>query len=291
MELSGCFTALVTPFRNGKVDVKALRKLVNAQVKAGIDGLVPVGTTGESPTLDFAEHDRVIEIVIETVAGRCKVIAGTGGNSTAEAVQLTRHAAKAGADATLQVTPYYNKPMPEGLYRHFAAVADEGGLPVVLYNVPGRTGREIDLKTVKRLAAHSGIVAIKEAGGSADRVSQILDCCNLTVLSGDDGLTLPMMVLGAKGVISVVSNLLPADVTAMVHAALDGDWDTARQAHYRLYPLFRDLFVETNPIPIKAAMAMAGMIAEEYRLPLSPIGDASRDTVRAAMRKAGMKVQ
>ncbi|OPZ31052.1 MAG: 4-hydroxy-tetrahydrodipicolinate synthase [Lentisphaerae bacterium ADurb.BinA184] len=290
MELSGCFTALVTPFRNGRLDVKALRRLVAAQVKAGVDGVVPVGTTGESPTLDFAEHDRVIEIVVETVAGRCKVIAGTGGNATAEAVQLTRHAAKAGADATLQVTPYYNKPMPEGLYRHFATVADQGGLPVVLYNVPGRTGREIDVKTVKRLAAHPGIVAIKEAGGSADRVSQILDGCTLTVLSGDDSLTLPMMVLGAKGVVSVASNLLPGEVTAMVHAALDGDWERARAAHYRLYPLFRDLFIESNPIPIKAAMAMAGMIAEEYRLPLGPIGEGNREILRAAMRKAGMRL-
>ncbi len=290
MELQGCYTAIVTPFRDGQVDYTAFRSLIEEQLAAGVDGLVPVGTTGESPTLGFDLHKKVIEFTVATVGGRCAVVAGTGGNSTEEAVDLTRHAAAAGADASLQVTPYYNKPMQEGLYRHFATIADEGGLPVVLYNVPGRTGREIAVDTVCRLSSHDHVVAVKEAGGSVDRVSAILDCCAITVLSGDDALTLPMMAVGAKGVISVASNLLPADVTAMVHAALAGDWDRARALHYRLYRLFCDLFVETNPIPIKAALAMVGKIAEEYRLPLSSMTDSSREVLKSSMRAAGVEV-
>jgi 4-hydroxy-tetrahydrodipicolinate synthase len=288
MTLQGCFTALVTPFRDGAVDEAALCRLVEMQVEAGVDGIVPVGTTGESPTLDFAEHDRVIDVVVKAVNRRCLVIAGTGGNATREAVQLTRHAAAAGADATLQVTPYYNKPSQEGLYRHFTTVADEGGLPVVLYNVPGRTGREIGVETIARLAGHPNVVAVKEAGGSVDRVSAILDACEITVLSGDDSLTLPMMAVGATGVISVASNILPAEVTAMVHAALAGRFDRARELHRRLYPLFRDLFVDTNPIPVKAAMAMMGLIAEEYRLPLCAISDTHRRVLAASLAKAGV---
>ena len=290
MDMQGCYTALVTPFRDGEVDYAALGDLVEEQVRAGIDGLVPVGTTGESPTLDFKEHPRVIRHVIEAVNGRCQVIAGTGGNSTKEAVELTRAAAEAGADASLQVTPYYNKPTQEGLYRHFTTVADKGGLPLVLYNVPGRTGREIEVATVHRLAAHPRIVAVKEAGGSVDRVSQTLLGCDITVLSGDDSLTLPMMALGARGIISVASNICPAEVTAMVHAALAGDWDRARDAHYRLYALFRDLFIETNPIPIKAAMAMAGKLREEYRLPLCPMSDANRGLLKKTLRDIGFDV-
>lgn len=290
MTLQGCYTAIVTPFRSGSVDYAALEALVEMQIDGGIDGIVPVGTTGESPTLTVEEHGKVIETVIRAVRGRCTVIAGTGANCTAEAVSLTRHAAAVGADATLQVSPYYNKPTSEGLFRHFATVADEGGLPVVLYNVPGRTSREIDLPTVKRLAAHPGIVAIKEAGGSVDRVSQILDCCDITVLSGDDALTLPMMVLGARGVISVAGNIVPGAVVEMVHAALDGDWELARRCHYRLYPLFRDLFIETNPIPIKAAVAMTGRIAEEYRLPLCEMSAAHRGTLKASLRAAGVEL-
>ena len=290
MDMQGCYTALVTPFRDGEVDYAALGELVEAQIRAGVDGVVPVGTTGESPTLDFEEHPRVIRHVIEAVNGRCPVIAGTGGNSTKEAVKLTREAAEAGADASLQVTPYYNKPTQEGLYRHFATVADEGGLPVVLYNVPGRTGREIEVATVQRLAAHPRIAALKEAGGSVDRVSRTLLGCGITVLSGDDSLTLPMIAVGAKGIISVASNICPAEVTAMVHAALEGRWQEARDAHYRLYPLFRDLFIETNPIPVKAAMAMAGRIQEEYRLPLCPMSDANRGRLRETLRGIGLDV-
>jgi 4-hydroxy-tetrahydrodipicolinate synthase len=288
MELEGCYTALVTPFRNGQVDYGALRELIEFQISSGIDGLVPVGTTGESPTLDFDEHRKVIEFVVETVRHRSLVIAGSGANSTAEAIDLTHHAASVGADATLQVTPYYNKPTAEGLYRHFAAVADQCGLPVVLYNVPGRTGREIPVNIIARLATHTAVVAVKEAGGSVERVSAILDECNLVVLSGDDALTLPMMAVGATGVISVASNVIPREVTDMVHAALQERWQDARQAHRRLYPFFRDLFVETNPIPVKAALAALGRIAPEYRLPLCEMSAANRLTLIASMRRAGI---
>ncbi len=290
MELAGCHTALVTPFRTGKVDYPALKDLIEFQIAAGIDGLVPVGTTGESPTLDFGEHRQVIEFVVSTAAKRCLVIAGSGANSTAEAIELTRHAARVGADATLQVTPYYNKPTAEGLYRHFAAVADECGLPVVMYNVPSRTGKEIPVSVVARLAAHPRIAAIKEAGGSVDRVSAILAECDIPVLSGDDTLTLPMMAVGAKGVISVASNVIPREVRELVHDALERRWESARKTHRRLYPFFRDLFIETNPIPVKAALAMAGRIAEEYRLPLCEMGAASRQTLQASMRLAGIQV-
>ncbi len=290
MELAGCFTAIVTPFRDGAVDFEALGNLIESQIAEGIDGIVPVGTTGESPTLDFQEHQKVVEFVAGAVAGRCKVVAGTGANSTAEAIRLTTHAASLGVDATLQVTPYYNKPTAEGLYRHFSSVADTCGLPVVLYNVPGRTGREIPVDVIRRLADHPLVAAVKEAGGSVDRVSEIRSVCDITVLSGDDGLTLPMMAVGAGGVISVASNLLPAEVTAMVHAALDGRWDEAREMHFKLYRFFCDIFVETNPIPIKAALAMLGRIQEEYRLPLCPMNDANREILKASMRLAGVRM-
>ncbi|MDT8392175.1 MAG: 4-hydroxy-tetrahydrodipicolinate synthase [Lentisphaeria bacterium] len=285
MNLHGCLTALVTPFKDGKVDEAALRRLVDKQIEAGIDGLVPVGTTGESPTLDFDEHDHVIETVIDAAAGRCLVVAGTGGNSTAEAVRLTQHAKAAGADASLQVCPYYNKPTQEGLYRHYETVADEGGLPIVLYNVPGRSGVEIAVSTIARLSAHPNVIAVKEAGGSVDRVSAILNECDITVVSGDDSLTLPMMAVGGKGVISVISNLMPAEMTRLVHAALAGDWPAAQALHARMYPLFKDLFIETNPVPIKAAMAMSGLIEEEYRLPMCPMSDAHRAILKASMAK------
>lgn len=286
MTLQGCYTALVTPFDNGQVAFSTLRELVEMQIAGGIDGIVPVGTTGESPTLGFEEHQKVIETVVETVAGRCTVIAGTGANSTAEALELTRHAKDCGADLSLQVTPYYNKPTQEGLYQHFSTVA-EVGLPIVLYNVPGRTAAEIKIETVARLAANANVAAVKEAGGSVDRVSETLACCDITVLSGDDALTFPMMAVGASGVISVASNLDPAGVTRLTHLALDGDYQGARQEHYRLYALFKTLFIETNPIPIKAAMAMVGKIKEEYRLPLVPMADANRDALRDVVRQLG----
>ena len=268
MTLKGTFTALVTPFNtDGSVDYSALRDLVQWQVAEGVEGIVPVGTTGESPTLDFVEHIKVIEVAIEAVAKKALVIAGTGANATAEALELTREAQRIGADATLQVTPYYNKPNAEGLFRHFSAVADLG-LPVVLYNVPGRTGKEIPIEVVVRLADHPRVVAIKEAAGSVDRVSAIANACELTVLSGDDSLALPMMSVGAAGVISVASNVIPGEMSAMVRLALAGSFVEARELHRMYYPLFRDLFIDTNPIPVKAALAMMSRVLPVYRLPL-----------------------
>jgi 4-hydroxy-tetrahydrodipicolinate synthase len=285
---TGAYTAIVTPFnKDGSVDYGKLQELIGLQIKAGIDGIVPVGTTGESPTVDVHEHEKIIEVTIAACKGKVKVIAGTGANSTAEALELTRHALNAGADGTLQVTPYYNKPNQEGLYRHFSTVADLG-LPVVLYNVPGRSAREIEVSTIARLAKHPKIVCIKEAGGSADRVSQILSACNITVLSGDDSLTLPMMVLGAKGIISVASNIAPKAVADMTHAAAAGRWDEARAIHMKYYRLFTDLFVDTNPIPIKAAMAMTGMIQEVYRLPLCETSEANKKKLADCLKQVGL---
>ena len=288
MEFKGVYTALVTPFVNGGVDWKALRELVEMQVKGRVAGIVPVGTTGESPTLSCEEHLKVIEAVVETAAGRCTIIAGTGANSTEEAVHLTREAKAVGADATLQVTPYYNKPTQEGLYRHFSTVADKVGLPVVLYNVPGRSGVPIAETTVARLAKNPVIAAVKEAAGSVDRVSMIRELCDITVLSGDDSLALPMMAVGASGVISVSSNLIPAEMTELVEAAAAGNFARALELHRKYYCLFRDQFIETNPIPIKAAMAMAGLIREEYRLPLCELSAAHREKLAATLKRCGI---
>lgn len=282
----GAYTAIVTPFsKNGSVDFEKLKELVELQVAGGMDGVVPVGTTGESPTLDVKEHEKVIETVIAASNKRLKIIAGTGANSTSEALELTRHAMAAGADGTLQVTPYYNKPSATGLLRHFSAVADLG-LPTVLYNVPGRAGKEIPIDVVVELAKHPSIVAIKEAGGSADRVSQILTRCDIEVLSGDDGLTLPMMIIGAVGVISVASNLIPNVVANLVHHALKGEWTEARALHLKYYRVFSDFFLDTNPVPIKAAMAMKGMIEEVYRLPLCEMSDALKAKLRETLTAA-----
>ena len=284
----GAYTALVTPFdRNGAVDYGQLRALVEEQVAAGIAGIVPAGTTGESPTLDHDEHNQVIAVCVQAARKRIKVIAGTGANSTREALELTRHALDAGADATLQVTPYYNRPSQTGLIRHFTAVADLG-LPTVLYNIPGRTGREIELATVVELAKHPRIVAVKEAGGSVDRVSQTLQRCALEVLSGDDALTLPMMAVGAVGVISVASNVAPQPVADMVRAALRGDWPAAQALHRQYYRLFTDLFLDTNPVPVKAALAMQGKIEETYRLPLCEMAPALRQKLADCLRQLGL---
>ncbi len=284
----GAFTALVTPFtREGSLDFGALKALIERQIEAGVDGLVPVGTTGESPTLDHDEHRRVIEAVVEACRGRVKVIAGTGANSTREALDLTGFALRVGADATLQVAPYYNKPNQEGLYRHFSEIADLG-LPVVLYNIPGRCGVEIALDTVARLAAHPNVRAIKEAAGSVQRVSQILDRCALTVLSGDDPLTLPMMAVGARGVISVAANVAPRPVAEMVHAALAGRWDEARRLHQAHARLFQHMFLDTNPIPVKAALALMGHIEETYRLPLCPMAAALKEQLAGTLCAAGL---
>ena len=281
----GAYTALITPFnRNGSVDFGKLRELIEMQIQGGIDGIVPMGTTGESPTLDYEEHEKVIEMSIETANRRIKVIAGTGANSTREAIELTKHAQDAGADATLQVTPYYNKPSQAGLIKHFSAVADLG-LPTILYNIPGRCSREIEVGTVVELAKHPNIVAVKEAGGSVDRVSQTLARCNIEILSGDDSLTLPMMSVGALGVISVASNVTPKPVADMVHAALDGRWPEALVLHRKYYRLFMDLFCDTNPIPVKAAMAMMGLCEEVYRLPLCETSEANKAKIRDCLKQ------
>ena len=284
----GTYTAIVTPFnRSGGVDFGRLRELIEWQAASGVDGIVPVGTTGESPTLEVEEHIEVIRVSVEASRGRLQVIAGTGANATSEAIDLTRRVLGLGCQGTLQVTPYYNKPTPEGLYRHFSTVADLG-LPVVLYNVPGRCARDIPVETIVRLSRHPKIVAVKEAGGSVERVSAILDACAITVLSGDDVLALPMMSVGAQGVISVVSNVAPREVSDMVRQALSGDFGAARLAHMRLYPLFRDLFLETNPIPVKAAVAMLGKIEEIYRLPLCEPSDKTRTQLRKTLAALGM---
>ncbi|MBA4386541.1 MAG: 4-hydroxy-tetrahydrodipicolinate synthase [Verrucomicrobia bacterium] len=282
---TGTYTAIVTPFnKGGGIDFDRFRELINIQFKAGIDGIVPVGTTGESPTLDYAEHKRVIEFSVEVAAGRMAVIAGTGANSTSEAIELTKHAIAVGADASLQVTPYYNKPNQEGLYRHFSTVADLG-LPVVLYNVPGRTSREIAVETIVRLSKHPKIKVVKEAGGSVDRVSAICSQCDITVLSGDDSLTLPMMSVGAVGVISVASNVAPKQVATLVNLALKGKWTEARKLHLKLYRLFTDMFIDTNPIPVKAAMAMMGLIDEVYRLPLCETTEANKRQIKECLKE------
>lgn len=289
MRMQGVYTALVTPFdRNGNVDYNCLRKLVKMQIAAGIDGIVPVGTTGESPTLSNEEHLKVIDTVIESADGKCQIVAGTGANSTAEALELTRAARKAGADASLQVTPYYNKPTQEGLYRHFSEVADKIGLPIVLYNVPGRSGVSIAPETIARLSTNSNVVAVKEAGGSVERVSAILELCDITILSGDDSLTVPMMSVGAKGIISVASNIIPEAIKKMTDAANAGDFNTAAELHKRFYCIFRDLFVESNPIPVKAAMAMMGLIDEEYRLPLCGISSQGREKLTSSLKNCGV---
>jgi 4-hydroxy-tetrahydrodipicolinate synthase len=286
--LQGAHTAIVTPFnKNGSVDYVRYRKLIEFQIENGIDGIVPVGTTGESPTLNNDEHMKVIEETVKSVNGRVLVIAGTGANSTAEAVELTKLAKKLGVDATLQVTPYYNKPNQEGLYRHFSTVADIG-LPVVLYNVPGRTAREIAIETVARLANHPNVVAVKEAGGKVERVKQTLDVCDLEVLSGDDALALPMMRDGAIGVISVASNVVPGAVASLIHAALEGNWKAAEALHNRYVKLFDAMFIDTNPIPVKAALAMMGKIKEVYRLPLCEMSEADKESLRKVMVANGL---
>lgn len=289
LKLKGVFSALVTPFNeDGSVDYGALRSLIQWQIAEGVAGVSPVGTTGESPTLSPADHLKVIEATVEAVGGKAKVIAGTGANSTEEAIHLTREILGIGVDATLQVTPYYNKPNAEGLYCHFAAVADLG-VPVVLYNVPGRSAREIPLSVVERLAAHPNVCAIKEAAGSVDRVSAIRQRCpELTVLSGDDGLTLPMMAVGAEGVISVCSNVIPREMSEMVKLALDGDFVGARKLHERYYPLFCDMFCDTNPIPVKAALARMGKIHPVYRLPLCGPDAANQARIDACLKSLGL---
>lgn len=284
MEFSGNIVALVTPFRNGAVDHSALAKLTDRVIRGGAGGVVPCGTTGESPTLSHKEHDQVVAGVVEAAAGRVPVIAGTGSNSTAEAARLTRAAEESGASAVLSVNPYYNRPTQEGLARHFLAVADATRLPVILYDIPGRSSVGLSLDTLLRLAEHPRIQAIKDATGNLDRVTAIRSATNLSVLSGDDALTLPLLALGGSGVISVISNLLPRRMTKLVQAGLDGDFEAARHEHEALHPLMRALFLESNPIPIKTALGMLGWIDPELRLPLCPMSAAASAELEAALR-------
>jgi 4-hydroxy-tetrahydrodipicolinate synthase len=291
--LTGCYTALVTPFtKTGAVDEARLKELVEAQIAGGVDGLVPCGTTGESPTLDHEEHNRVIELVVRFAARRCKVIAGTGSNCTREAIEMTRHAKAVGADASLQVSPYYNKPTQAGLYAHFRAIAEAAQLPIVLYNIPGRCGVDISNETIAKLRRDlpALVIGLKEATGNVDRVSQTraLVDRDFSILSGDDSLTLPMMAVGAQGVISVASNVAPREVTDLTHTALKGDFAGAGRIHAKLYPLFKDLFLETNPGPVKAALAMLGRMEEAYRLPLVALSDANKAQLRQTLKTVGV---
>lgn len=288
---TGTHTAIVTPFKNGGIDETALAALIKRQIKAGVEGIVPVGTTGESPTVSYEEHIRLIQLAVKHAAGKAKVIAGTGGNSTTEAIYLTKEAEKAGADGSLQVAPYYNKPTQQGLYLHFREVARNTRLPLVLYSIPGRCGVEIAVETVKRLAADCrNIVAIKEAGGNADRVSQLRSALGpkFVILSGDDALTLPFMAVGAQGVISVASNIIPAEVAKMVRAYAAGRVQEAMKLHFKWYPVFKDLFIETNPGPVKAALAMMGLITEEYRLPIVEMSTKNREILETTLKSVGL---
>jgi 4-hydroxy-tetrahydrodipicolinate synthase len=282
---SGAITALVTPFRDGRLDEARLREQVEFQIKGGIDGLVPVGTTGESPTLDFPEHERVIALSVEVARGRVPVIAGTGANSTSEALELHAFAKRAGANACLSVNPYYNKPSQEGLYRHFMTLADKVDLPIVLYNIPGRTGITMSPQTVARLNAHPNVVAVKEATGSLDMASEIMSLCDITVVSGDDSLTLPLMSIGATGVISVASNLLPSQLKQMTKLALAGSFAEAATIHRKLFPLIKTLFLDGNPAGIKHAMKLAGRDTGELRLPLWEANEATRKAIEEQVRK------
>jgi 4-hydroxy-tetrahydrodipicolinate synthase len=276
---TGTYTAIVTPFKNGQVDETAFRNLIQFQIDNGVNGIVPTGTTGEAATLDFDEHLRVIEIAVEEARGRCKIIAGTGSNSTHEAMELTQKAEKLGVDAALLASPYYNKPTQEGVYRHYKKISEATSLKLMLYNVPGRTAGEIGVETCGRLARDcKNIVSIKEAGGSPERVSALKKILppEFTILSGDDGLTLPFMAVGAVGVVSVASNVIPKQMTDMVNAFLAGRSAEALKLHLRYFQLFKDLFIESNPIPVKTALYLMGMIENEFRLPLCEIAKANQ---------------
>lgn len=286
----GSLVALVTPFRDGKVDEPKLRELVEFHVAQGTDVLVPCGTTGESPTLSHDEHKRAVEIVIEAARGRIPVVAGTGSNSTAEAIDLTAHARRAGAAGALVVNPYYNKPTQEGLYRHFRAIAEAVDIPILVYNIQSRTAVNVETETLARLAQLPNIVGVKEASGSLEQMTRVILACgpDFTVLSGDDTLTLPLMAVGGRGVVSVIANLVPRETAEMTHAALDGDWKRARDLFLRLFPLSRAMFIETNPIPVKEAMALLGMIEPEMRLPLCRMADQNRERLKAVLQQFGL---
>lgn len=288
MSFSGVYTALITPFRDGSIDAPAFKALIDRQIAAGITGILPVGTTGESPTLDMDEHIELIRLAIEFAAGRCEVLAGTGANSTSEAIELTEAAEELGATSTLQVCPYYNKPSQEGIYQHFRAIAGSTGLPVMLYSVPGRTVAEIAPETAARLAADcETIVAIKEAGGSVDRVNQLVQVLpeNFAILSGDDPLTLPFMAAGACGLVSVASNLIPETMVALVKACAAGDFSAALAIQKKFYPLMRGLMsLDVNPVPIKTAVSLQGHCTADFRLPLVGMPEAAAESLRALMK-------
>ena len=286
---TGAMVALITPFQDGQVDFKTLEELIAFQLDGGIDAIVPVGTTGECPTLSHEEHKKIIERVVKTVSGEVPVIAGAGSNSTAEAIELTAFAKKIGADATLQVDPYYNKPTQEGFYQHFKAIAEEVDLPVVLYDIPGRCGAGMTPETVIRLADVENIVALKDATGKMDQISEVAGACDLTILSGDDSLTLPIASVGGKGVISVIANIIPADVKALTDLILEGDFASARKWHNKLFALSKNMLgLSTNPIPIKAAMAMLDMASDEMRLPMVPMDQDKKDILENTLRNYGL---
>lgn len=286
---TGAMVALVTPFQEGEIDYQTLDELIDFQLEGGIDGIVPVGTTGECPTLSPEEHKQVIERVVQAVGGQVPVIAGAGSNSTAEAIEYTEFSKKVGADATLQVGPYYNKPTQEGFYQHFKAIAEEVDLPIVLYNIPSRCGAGMTPETVARLAELENIVAIKEASGSLDQASEIATRCDITIISGDDSLTLPLASVGGKGVISVVANIVPADVKAMTDLILEGDLVSARQWHKKLFMLCKSMLtLATNPIPIKAAMAILNMCSDELRLPMTPLEENKKAVLEQTLKDYGL---
>jgi 4-hydroxy-tetrahydrodipicolinate synthase len=289
MMFKGSMTAIVTPFKNGRLDEKAFKGLIEFQIKNGTDAIVPCGTTGESATLSYEEHERVVELTIEQVNRRIPVIAGTGSNSTAETIMLTKHAEKAGAEAALLITPYYNKPTQEGLYQHYKTVAKEVKIPIILYNVPGRTGVNMLPETVARLSEIKNIVGIKEATGNLQQVSDTIELCRkgFIILSGDDFTTLPILSIGGHGVISVTSNITPKDIKQMCNAFFDGSLEKARKLHYKLQSLHRAMFIETNPIPVKTALAMMGKINEEFRLPLVRMSDSNRKKLQKTLNDYG----
>ena len=286
---SGAYTALVTPFKNGAIDEAAYRRLIDFQIDNGVSGIVPTGSTGEAATLDQEEHLRVIEIAVSQAKGRCRVIAGTGSNSTQEAIELSMGAAKLGVDAVLLASPYYNKPTPEGIYRHFKAVSEATDVPIMLYNVPSRTASEIDVETCVRLVREcKNVVSIKEAGGNCDRVSALRNALRpeFSILSGDDSLTIPFMAVGAVGVVSVASNIIPRQVSEMVESFLAGHIHEAKDLHLRWFAIFKDLFIESNPIPVKAALHAMGMIEAEYRLPLCEMRTGNLDRLKRTLAAA-----
>lgn len=287
---SGSLVAIVTPFRQGKIDERALAELIEWQIANGTNGIVPCGTTGESATLSHDEHNRVIELTVEVVHRRVPVIAGTGSNSTEEAIALTRHAKQAGVDGALLITPYYNKPTQEGLYRHYKAVAEAVDLPLVLYNIPGRTGVNMLPTTIARLSAIQTIIGVKEGSGSVQQASDVVQLCGdrLTVLAGDDSLTLPMMAVGAKGVITVTANIMPVEMASLVTAFTEGKIEAARRLHFKLSPLFAALFYETNPIPVKEALGLMGKIDPELRLPLCPMAQDTRENLIRVLKEAAL---